>query len=160
MSHFRRAWRSRARSIVAALMLSAPLLAADTFPAAGGDIEITTFIHSSIQIEHAGKVIQVDPWSQADLSRAKPADLILVTDDVGHHLDMTAIARLRKPGAPVVIPGVGRKQIPDGVVMENGDTQQVAGVRIEAIAAYDITPGEPYHPKGCLLYTSPSPRDS
>ena len=133
---------------LAVLLLAVPLLAADKFPAAGGDIEITTFIHSSIQIEHAGTVIQVDPWSLADLSRAKPADLILVTDDVGHHLDVKDISRLRKPGAPVVVPGVGRKQIPDGIVMANGETREIAGVRVEAIAAYDIKPGEPYHPKG------------
>lgn len=132
----------------ALMLVAAPLLAADRFPAAGGDIEITTFIHSSVQIEHAGKVIQVDPWSLADLSRAKPADLILVTDDVGHHLDVKAIATLRKPGAPVVIPGVGKKQVPDGIVLANGDVKEVAGVRVEAIGAYDITPGEPYHPKG------------
>jgi L-ascorbate metabolism protein UlaG (beta-lactamase superfamily) len=111
-------------------------------------VEITTFIHSSIQFEHAGTVIHVDPWSLADLSRAKPADLILITDDVGHHLDVKAIARVRKPGAPVVIPGVGRKQVPDGIVMANGDTREVAGVRVEAIGAHDLSPGEPFHPKG------------
>ena len=138
-----------ARVALLAIVLSAPGLAvSDTFPAAGGDITITTFIHSSVQLEHAGKVIQVDPWSLADLSRAKPADLILVTDDVGHHLDVKAIARLRKPGAPVVIAPNGKTLVPDGIVMANGDTKDVAGVRIEAIGAYDLTPGEPYHPKG------------
>ena len=30
--------------------------------------------------------------------------------------------------------------VPDGIVMANGDTREVAGVRIEAIAAYDVTP--------------------
>lgn len=138
-----------ARVALLAVAVSAPVLAvSDTFPAAGGDITITTFIHSSVQLEHAGKVIQVDPWSLADLSRAKPADLILVTDDVGHHLDVNAIARLRKPGAPVVIAPNGKTLVPDGIVMANGDTKDVAGVRIEAIGAYDLTPGEPYHPKG------------
>lgn len=126
-----------------ATLIGVPLTA-DRF----ADIEITTFIHSSIQLEHAGKVIQVDPWSVADLSRAKAADLILITDDVGHHLDVKAIARLRKPGAPIVIPGVGKKLVPDGIVMANGETRDVAGVRIEAIAAYDLSPGDPYHPKG------------
>jgi L-ascorbate metabolism protein UlaG (beta-lactamase superfamily) len=120
------------------------VVAADRY----GDIEITTFVHSSIQLEHAGKVIQIDPWSLADLSRAKPADLILITDDVGHHLDVKAIARLRKPGTPVVIAENGRKQVPDGTVMANGETRDIAGVRVEAIAAYDIKPGDPYHPKG------------
>ena len=63
----------------------------------------TPLIHASVQVEYAGTVIHVDPWSAGDLPRAKPADLILVTDDPGHHLDPTAIAQLRKPGAPVVL---------------------------------------------------------
>ena len=128
--------------------LTAAALAADRVPAAGGDIEITPFLHSSVQIEHAGKVIQVDPWTVGDLSRAKPADLILVTDDVGHHLDPKAIQQLRKPGAPVVIAANGKPKVPDGVVLANGQTATQAGVKVEAIAAYDIKPGEPSHPKG------------
>ena len=112
------------------------------------DIEITTFTHSHIQFEHAGKVIHVDPWSVSDLSKAKPADLILITDDVGHHLDGKAIARLRKPGAPVVIAANGTKIVPDGIVMGNGETRELAGVRVEATPAYDVTPGESFHPKG------------
>lgn len=113
-----------------------------------GAIEITAFTHSHIQFEHAGKVIHVDPWSVSDLSKAKPADLILITDDVGHHLDAKAIARVRKPGAPVVIAANGKTVVPDGIVMGNGETREVAGVRIEATAAYDVTPGESFHPKG------------
>ena len=128
----------------AALLVCSLLLAADRH----GDIEITTFTHSDIQLEHGGKVIHVDPWSLSDLSKAKPADLILITDDVGHHLDVKAIARVRKPGAPIVITANGRKQVPDGIVMANGETRTVAGVRIEATPAYDITPGESFHPKG------------
>jgi L-ascorbate metabolism protein UlaG (beta-lactamase superfamily) len=112
-----------------------------------GDITITPFVHSSIQLEYAGKVIHVDPWSLSDLSKAKPADLILITDDVGHHLDPKAIARVRKPGAPVVIAANGKKAVPDGIVMANGETREVAGVKIEATPAYDVTPGESFHPR-------------
>ncbi len=111
-------------------------------------VVITPGVHSSIQIEHAGTVIQVDPWSVGDLSKAKPADLILITDDVGHHLDVKAIGQLRKAGAPVVIAANGQKQVPDAIVMNNGDTKQFGAIRVEAIGAYDIKPGEPYHPKG------------
>ena len=32
--------------------------------------------------------------------------------------------------------------------MANGETREVAGVQIEATAAYDITPGDSFHPKG------------
>jgi L-ascorbate metabolism protein UlaG (beta-lactamase superfamily) len=113
-----------------------------------GEIEITPFTHSDIQIEYRGTVIHIDPWSVSDLSKAKPADLILITDDVGHHLDPKAIARVRKPGAPVVIAANGKPLVPDGIVMANGETREIAGVRVEATAAYDITPGESFHPKG------------
>ena len=75
----------------------------DRFAADGGDIVITPMLHASVQVEHNETVVQVDPWSAGDLSEAKPADLILVTDDPAHHLDPEAIARLRKPGAPVVV---------------------------------------------------------
>jgi L-ascorbate metabolism protein UlaG (beta-lactamase superfamily) len=128
--------------------LSVVLAAADKFPATGGDIEITPIIHSSLQIEHAGKVIQIDPWSAGDLSNAKMADLILISDDPGHHLDAKAIAKVRKPGAPVVMPASGKKVVPDGIVLSNGESTTQAGVQIESIAAYDIKPGAPEHPKG------------
>ncbi|MCA1583832.1 MAG: MBL fold metallo-hydrolase [Acidobacteria bacterium] len=135
-------------ALLVALGCAGLVIAADRFPAAGGDIEITPIIHASVQIEHAGKVIQVDPWSHGDLSQAKPADLILITDDIGHHLDMKAIERLRKVGAPVVMPASGKAQVPDGIVLANGVSTTAAGVRVDAIAAYDIKPGAPEHPKG------------
>jgi L-ascorbate metabolism protein UlaG (beta-lactamase superfamily) len=134
--------------LIAIFFATAAVHAADRIPATGGDIVITPLIHSSVQIEHAGKVIQVDPWSVGDLSQAKPADLILITDDVGHHLDLKAIAALRKPGAPVVMPASGQKRIPDGIVLPNGKAATPAGVIVESIAAYDIKPGAPEHPKG------------
>lgn len=138
------------RSLVAAVgvTLVASAAATDRIPAAGGDILITPLIHSSVQIEHAGKVIQVDPWSLGDLSSAKIADLILITDDVGHHLDVAAIKQLRKPGAPVVITANGRTRVPDGIVLPNGESRTFGDLTVESIAAYDIIPGEPSHPKG------------
>ena len=140
--------RSLRIALIAAILAAVSLAAADKFPATGGDIEITPLIHSSVQIEHAGKVIQVDPWSVGDLSRAKPADLILITDDVGHHLDVKAIQKLRKPSAPIIIAANGKSRIPDGIVLANGESTTSAGVRVESIAAYDIKPGPPEHPKG------------
>lgn len=143
---------TRILSAVAWAVWFAGTLSADKF----GDVEITPLVHSSVQIEYGGKVIQIDPWSRADLSKAKPADLILITDDPLHHLDPKAIAALRKPNAPIVIPRGNQaagssnamKQVPDGITIANGESKTVAGVLIEGIGAYDLTPGEPYHPKG------------
>ncbi len=127
------------RTISAALLLAA---------AAPAEVTITPLVHSSVQLESGGLVVQVDPWSKADLSRAKPADLILVTDDPIHHLDPAAIRRLRKPGAPVLLPAASHAKFPEGTVIANGETRTINGVTVEAIPAYDIKPGEPSHPKG------------
>jgi L-ascorbate metabolism protein UlaG (beta-lactamase superfamily) len=48
-------------------------------------------------------------------------------------------------------PDVG-KQIPETIVMKNGDVKTVDGLKIEAVPAYNIRhmaePGKPFHPKG------------
>ena len=119
-----------------------------TMPALCAAQTITPIVHSSVQIEHAGKVIQVDPWSLGDLNRAKPADLILISDDPVHHLDAKAIAQVRKPGAPVIVPVVSHSKFAEGVALANGETKTIDGITVEAIPAYDIKPGEPSHPKG------------
>jgi len=124
------------------------LLALLGTPVSAGNVVITPLLRASVQIEADGKVVQIDPWSRADLSHAKPADLILVTDDPVHHLDPKAIERLRKPGAPVLMPTASHAKFTDGIAMSNGETKTVAGIRVETIAAYDIKPGEPSHPKG------------
>lgn len=121
---------------------------ADIVTGTSGSVEVTPLIHSSVQLEYQGMVIHIDPWNRLGLPGAKPADLLLITDDVGHHLDVSAIAKLRKSGAPLVMAANGTDQIDEGIVLDNGEAIRVAGVTVEAIAAYDIIPGEPSHPKG------------
>lgn len=123
-------------------------LHADSYPAAGGSIEITPLIHSSVQLEYDGTVVLIDPWGQFGLQGAKQADLILVTDSPGHHLDPQAIAELSSDTTSVIITAAGQATMPDGIVMANGEVLRVAGVTVEAVAAYDIIPGAPAHPKG------------
>jgi L-ascorbate metabolism protein UlaG (beta-lactamase superfamily) len=126
----------------------AAVLVLASVSAAGAQPVITPLMHASVQIESGSRVIQVDPWSAGDLSRAKPADLILITDDPIHHLDPKAIQRLRKPNAPVVVPVASQSKFADGTPLANGESRTLAGIHVEAIAAYDIKPGEPSHPKG------------
>ena len=141
----------RVPALIASFVICTVLVSAqsrDRLSAEGGDIVFSPIIHASVQIEHAGTVIQVDPWSAGDLSRAKPADLILVTDSPGHHLDPEAIAQLRKPAAPVVLTSAAHDRWPEGTVLSNGERGVFAGVAVEAVPAYDLTPGAPLHPKG------------
>jgi L-ascorbate metabolism protein UlaG (beta-lactamase superfamily) len=130
--------------------------ATTTVPASGGAITITAIQHASVQIEHGGQVIQVDP-AQGDFSTAKPADLVLITDIHGDHLNPDLIAKVRKPGAPVVMPAAVQQQagskIPAPVeVLANGATKTVAGISIEAVPMYNLqrgpSAGQLFHTKG------------
>jgi L-ascorbate metabolism protein UlaG (beta-lactamase superfamily) len=141
---------------VSAALLPGAALAQSVVPAANGDITITPFQHASVQVEYGGKVIQVDP-AQGDFSKAKPGDLVLVTDIHGDHLNPDLIAKVRKPGAPVVMPPAVQQQagakIPAPIdVLKNGETKTVAGLTIEAVPMYNIergpAPGQLYHTKG------------
>jgi len=125
-------------------------------PAAGGDITITAIQHAGVQVEHAGKVIQVDP-AQGDFSKAKQADLVLVTDIHGDHLNPDLIAKVRKSGAPVVMPAAVQSQAGDKIpapieVMANGQTRTIAGISIEAVPMYNMqrgpSAGQLFHTKG------------
>ena len=39
---------------------------ADSVAGINGDIEITPLVHSSVQLEYEGFVVQVDPWAPID----------------------------------------------------------------------------------------------
>jgi len=122
----------------------------DRVPASGGDLIIRPMAHGSVAVEFGGHLIYVDPWSGADLSNAAQSDLILVTDaDSGaHHLDISALQKVRKAGGTVVIPEAAKAKVPDGTVMANGASRTFGNVSVEAIPSYDIRQGEPFHAKG------------
>jgi L-ascorbate metabolism protein UlaG (beta-lactamase superfamily) len=118
------------------------------------DVVITPLQHASFYLQAAGRTIHVDPVTRALATSGEvpQADLILVTHGHGDHLDVEAIARVRKPGAPVVAPEAAAAKIPDATVLANGDEKTVAGVELEAVAMYNIErkndAGELFHPKG------------
>jgi L-ascorbate metabolism protein UlaG (beta-lactamase superfamily) len=117
-----------------------------------GDVRITPITHASLQIEYGDRVIHVDPTSAGDYSKAKQADLILITDIHQDHLDPAAIARIRKAGAPVVAPAAAADKIENPTVIANGETKTVAGVNIEAVPMYNLqrgpAAGQLFHTKG------------
>jgi L-ascorbate metabolism protein UlaG (beta-lactamase superfamily)/pimeloyl-ACP methyl ester carboxylesterase/sugar lactone lactonase YvrE len=126
-----------------------------TVAARDGAITITPFMHASVQIEYGGLVIQVDP-AMGDIASAKAADLVLVTDIHEDHLNPARIEKLRKTGAPVVVPAAVQRdaggQIPAPLeVLANGRTRTVAGITVEAVPMYNLQRkfgDEPFHTKG------------
>lgn len=141
--------------LLLAALAAAPVRAlspADTISAQGGPIRVQPITHGSVQIEHGGKVIHLDPWSQGDYSRAKPADLILITDVHPDHLDPAAIAKVRKAGTVIVGPEAVARQLPGVTVLRNGERRTIAGIAVEAVPMYNLkrgpAPGQLYHTKG------------
>jgi L-ascorbate metabolism protein UlaG (beta-lactamase superfamily) len=124
----------------------------DTFPTLAGPVRITPIHHASFMIEAAGKTIQVDPWSQGDYDGLPKADLILVTDIHGDHLDPAQIARVSQAGTVVIAPPAVATTVTTAKVLRNGESTSWNGWAIEAIPMYNMTrgpaPGRFYHDKG------------
>jgi len=132
---------------------AAATVMADTIPATGGNIELTPLAHALVQIEFGGKVIHIDPSNQANFARAKPADIVLITDIHGDHMDPPSIDRVRKATTQFVAPAALADKFPGATtIIANGETKTVDGVSIQAVAAYNLTrgpaPGQLYHTKG------------
>jgi L-ascorbate metabolism protein UlaG (beta-lactamase superfamily) len=126
---------------------------ADTIPATGGSIELTPMAHAHVQIEFGGKVIHIDPSGQANLAAAKPADIVIITDVHGDHLDPAAIDRVKKASTIYVAPPVLADRFPGKTeVVKNGETKTVDGVSITGVGAYNLqrgpAAGQFYHEKG------------
>ena len=128
-------------------------MVADTIPATGGNIELTPMTHAHVQIEFGGKVIHIDPTSQSNLAAAKPADMIIVTDIHGDHMDPKAIDQIDKPTTIFVAPNALAGKFPGKTeILKNGETRTIDGVSIQSVAAYNMqrgpAAGQFFHEKG------------
>jgi L-ascorbate metabolism protein UlaG (beta-lactamase superfamily) len=125
----------------------------DTFPPAPLGLKITFYAHSTLALTYGTTVIHVDPVGQfADYATAPKADIILITHEHSDHLDLKAIAAVRTDATTIVTTVKGAAALPGAVVLRNGDSRAVKGIRVEAVPAYNIKherePGHPFHPKG------------
>ena len=125
----------------------------DVLPTSRGDLKITFIGHASLMFEFGGKVIYNDPAGEyGDFSGLPKADIILAAHEHGDHFDLETIRKISKNGTKVVMTPLCAAKLPGGVVLKNGESATVEGIRIEAVPAYNIvhmrSPGAPYHPKG------------
>jgi L-ascorbate metabolism protein UlaG (beta-lactamase superfamily) len=139
-----------AAALLAALLIRVAGAAEERLASTAGDIVIRPLAHASVRLDVGGRSIYVDPWNGANLSDAPKSNLILVTDaDNGaHHLDPAALQQVRGTGGTVIMPASGSAKVPDGVVLGNGASRRIGDFMVEAIAAYDLTPGDPFHARG------------
>lgn len=125
----------------------------DTIPASSGDLMITFIGHGSLMFAFDGTVVHVDPYSKvANYSALPDADLVLITHHHQDHLDTAALNQVLKQGTVIIGSQTVAGSVKDAIVMKNGDSKTLKGVKINAVPAYNIVHkrdnGQPFHPKG------------
>jgi L-ascorbate metabolism protein UlaG (beta-lactamase superfamily) len=122
------------------------------FPTSAGPLKLTAIHHASLMLQAAGKVIQVDPWSEGNYTGLPQADLILVTDVHFDHLDKKQLASLRTASTIIIAPPAVAGQLEGVKILSNGETTTVGAFTIEAVPMYNLqrgpTPGSVFHDKG------------
>jgi L-ascorbate metabolism protein UlaG (beta-lactamase superfamily) len=138
------------------LLFLAAALTAQTHPTVefktqAGPMKLTAIRHASFMLEAGGQVVHVDPTG-AGYDALPKADLVLITDIHGDHLDPKALAAARKPGAPVIAPEAAAPKIESPKVMHNGESTVVGAWKIDAIPMYNLKrgprEGAVFHEKG------------
>jgi len=128
-------------------------LETDVLRTSAGDLKVTFIGHSSLMFEFGGRTIHNDPVGQnGDYAKLPKADLILVGHEHGDHFDPETIGKIGKTGTRIVMTPACAAKLKGCIVLKNGEETTVDGIRIQAVAAYNLvhmrSPGVPFHPKG------------
>jgi len=122
-----------------------------TFDTSAGSVKITPLNHASTLIEGGGKTIYLDPAKTAKLTGPK-ADLILITDIHGDHMDPDSIKEVSKAGTEIFAPPAVVQTVTTAQPISNGESKTWQGWTVEAIPAYNLkrgpAPGKLFHDKG------------
>jgi L-ascorbate metabolism protein UlaG (beta-lactamase superfamily) len=155
-------------SVTVSVSTTAPAVAAaaatqdDTVQTSNGPLVIHPVHHAGLVLTWNGKRIVADPTTfppgpnsgAADFRGANPPDLILITHEHGDHFSVPTLTELAGPNTVLVVPQAVFGMLPPALqakakVMSNGQTQTQAGVSIQAVPEYNITPDRlQFHPKG------------
>lgn len=125
----------------------------DTFETPAGELKVIFIGHGTLMFDFDGKIIHVDPVGrEADYAQLPKADLILITHEHQDHMDPAVLEILRTDQTAVVTTEICAGRVQGCTVMKNGDVKTISGLKIEAVAAYNIvhmrSEGNPFHPKG------------
>lgn len=122
------------------------------FPTSAGPVKITPLNHASTLIEAGGKTIYLDPAKPVNFAGLPKADLILITDIHGDHMDPDSIKDISKSDTKILAAPAVVRTVTQAEPIANGETKTWQGWTIEAIPAYNLkrgpAPGKLFHDKG------------
>ncbi len=123
--------------------LSAFAYAAETqiFATSAGPVKITPLYHASTLIEAGGKTIYLDPSNPAKFSGLPKADLILITDIHGDHMNPDSIKEVSKADTEILAAPAVVQTVTSAKPIANGETKNWGDWTIEAIPAYNLKRG-------------------
>jgi len=142
--------------VPAASAAATPNKQTDVAETSKGPLRLTPLFHGSVMLEFGGKIIHIDPWSQADYTGLLQADMILITHTHADHMDPQLINKLRKDSTMIVTSEAvndtlnGCCGVPETI--RNGETKTFLGIEITGVPMYNLVfgpaPGKPWHHKG------------
>ncbi|WP_424493953.1 MBL fold metallo-hydrolase [Salinimicrobium sp. GXAS 041] len=119
------------------------------------EINIEPISHATLAINWGETTIYVDPTGGSEAFEGmNEADLVLLTDIHGDHMDPKTLSALNLGNTPIIAPQAVNEQLPDSLtqnlmVMNNGKTINEQGFSIEAIPMYNLREeARQYHEKG------------
>lgn len=132
----------------------AQALDGETISTQKGDLIIKPILHATMAMTWDGKTIYTDPYGGIESFAGIPkADLVLITDIHGDHMNINTLEALELQGTTIVAPQAVMDKLPAGftntVAIANGESKEIKGVMIEAIPMYNLPETEDSrHPKG------------
>jgi L-ascorbate metabolism protein UlaG (beta-lactamase superfamily) len=129
--------------------------AADQIATKKGPLTVQPITHGSVVLNWGGKTIYVDPYGgAAGYAGLAAADVVLITDIHGDHLDPKTLAGLSVGKALMVVPPAVAAQLPAQYkaqvrVLRNGQRLDTLGMSISAIPMYNLPEApDAMHTKG------------
>ena len=116
----------------------------DRMETSSGPLTIQPILHGTVVFTWNNKTIYVDPYGGAKAFEGiAPADLILITDIHGDHLNAETLNAIETTKAIFVVPQAVADQLPENlkskaVILGNGKNISQLGISISAIPMYNL----------------------
>jgi L-ascorbate metabolism protein UlaG (beta-lactamase superfamily) len=117
--------------------------------------EINPISHATAVIHWGDTSIYLDPVGDVEAFKGmKEADLVLITDIHGDHMDAETLGNLNLEETKIIVPQAVKEKLPDSlvpnlIVMNNDETIVQNGFSIRAIPMYNLRKeAKQFHPKG------------